>query len=96
MTAPSATPSAPANGKGRPRVTVKGTELLARVKEIVHNGNVRRIVIKGEDGRPIIEMPLTVGAAGAVLIPMWVAVGAIAALAANYTIEVEKEDEPAG
>lgn len=72
----------------------KGTQLLARVKELVHQGNVRRIIVKTEEGHTIIEMPLTFGVVSAVLLPMWVAVGAIAALAADYTLEVEKDVEP--
>ncbi len=93
MTAPTVEPRAPTTIK-RERHRIKGTELLAKVKEIVHRGNVRRIIIKSEEGHTIIEMPLTIGLVSAVLLPMWVAVGAIAAMAADYTIEVEKE-EPA-
>jgi len=69
---------------------VKGEQLLAKIKELVHQGNTRRIIIKNEDGHTIIEIPLTVGVVTAVLVPIWVAVGAIAALAANYTLVVEK------
>lgn len=93
MTTPSVeAPAAPAVKKETHKV--KGTQLLARVKQIVHKGNVRRITIKSEDGHTIVEMPLTMGLVGAVLLPMWVAIGAIAAMAADYTIEVEKEGEP--
>jgi hypothetical protein len=60
----------------------------------VHEGNVRRIVIKNEDGRTIIEAPLTIGVVGAVLLPLWAAIGALAALVANCSIEVEREPEP--
>jgi Domain of unknown function (DUF4342) len=73
---------------------VKGTQLLSKAKALVHKGNVRRITIKSDDGRTIVEMPLTIGVVGAVLLPMWVAIGAIAAMAADYTIEVERDAEP--
>ena len=73
--------------------TVSGERLLARIKELVHEGNVRRIRIRHE-GRVILEIPLTVGVVGAVLVPVWVAVGAIAALAADYTLEIERLEEP--
>ncbi len=69
---------------------VDGEQLLAKVKEIIHEGNVRRIIIKNEKGEVLVELPLTVGVVGALLIPVWAAVGAIAALAARLTIVVEK------
>ena len=70
---------------------VSGEGLVARVKEIIREGNVRRIIIKNEDGRSIMEIPLTLGVVGAVMMPVFVALGAIAALAAHYTVVVEKE-----
>jgi hypothetical protein len=73
---------------------VSGERLVARVKELVHQGNVRRIIVKDDDGRTVLEIPLTLGVVGAVLLPSLVALGAIAALAANYTVVVQKE-EPA-
>ncbi|MFZ3079768.1 MAG: DUF4342 domain-containing protein [Bellilinea sp.] len=69
---------------------VDGEQLLAKVKEIIHEGNVRRIIIKNEKGEVLVELPLTVGVVGALLLPVWAAVGAIAALAARLTIVVEK------
>jgi len=69
---------------------VTGEKLLQTVKRLVHEGSVRRIIIKDEADRTIIEIPLTVGVVGAVLLPAWVAIGAIAALAADLTIEVER------
>lgn len=77
------------------RFSVRSEELLARVKEIVHQGNIRRIIIKNEAGHTLIEIPLTLGVVGAVLAPVFVAVGAIAALAASYTLEVEKHEAKA-
>ena len=73
---------------------VSGEGLVARVKELVHQGNIRRIIIKNDDGHTLMEVPLTVGVVGAVLLPVWVAIGALAALAANYTLVVETVDKP--
>ena len=69
---------------------VSGEEMLARIKKLVHEGNIRRIIIKNDEGTPLVEIPLTLGVVGAVLLPVWAAIGAIAALAANFTIVVEK------
>jgi hypothetical protein len=77
------------------RHKVTGEKLLQTVKRLIHEGNVRRITIKDEQDRTIIEIPLTVGVVGALLLPALVAIGAIAALAADLTIEVEKVAEPA-
>lgn len=72
---------------------VTGDDLVAKVKEIVHEGNVRRIIIKNEEGERLIEIPLTVGVVGALFLPALAAVGAVAALVAKCTIEVEREAE---
>lgn len=69
---------------------VTGDLLLAKVKEIVKEGNIRRITIKNEQGQSLIEIPLTIGVIGVVLLPVFAAIGAIAALALNFTIVVEK------
>lgn len=69
---------------------VSGEAVLSKVKELVREGNVRRITIKNDDGRTLIEIPLTLGVIGTVLLPVWAAIGAIAALAANLTIAVER------
>jgi hypothetical protein len=69
---------------------VSGERVLAKVKELVHEGNVRRITIKNDEGRTLIEIPLTLGVIGTVLLPVWAAIGAIAALAANLTIAVDR------
>lgn len=73
---------------------VNGEDLLAQVKKIINEGNVRRIIIKNKDGKKLIELPLTVGLVGAVIAPMLAAVGALAALVAECTIVVEREAEP--
>ena len=69
---------------------VDGEALISKIKEIIHEGNVRKIIIKDEKGHTYIEIPLTIGVVGAILLPVWAAIGAIAALAANFTIIVEK------
>jgi len=69
---------------------VKGDDLLGRVKEILHEGNVRRVVIK-QGTRTIVEFPVTVGVVGALAAPSLAAVGALAALLTECTIEVERE-----
>jgi len=74
---------------------VSGEAVLAKVKELVREGNVRRITIKNEEGRTLIEIPLTIGVIGTILLPVWAAIGAIAALAANLTLAVERPSPPA-
>ncbi len=69
---------------------VNGEELLAKIKQLVHEGNIRRIIIKDKDGKILIEFPLTFGVVGLVLAPTLAAVGAIAALVTEATIVVEK------
>jgi hypothetical protein len=69
-----------------------GEELLAKVKELVHEGNIRRLIIRNEAGATLIEIPLTFGVVGAALLPVWAAVGAIAALATDCSIIVERRD----
>lgn len=70
---------------------VKGEELLAKIRELIHEGNISRIIIKDEVGRVYLEIPVTVGVIGAVFAPVLAAVGALAALAANFTIEVVRK-----
>ncbi len=71
---------------------VNGGELLNKVKEIIHQGNVRRIILKDDKGKTFLEIPLTVGVVGAIIAPVLAAVGAIAALASDLTIVVEKTE----
>ncbi len=72
---------------------VTGDAVISKIKEIIHQGNVRRIILKDEHGKTFIEIPLTIGVVGALLAPVWAAIGAIAALAADMTILVEREDD---
>jgi len=70
---------------------VSGEELIKKVKELIKAGNARRIIIKNEKGKTIVEIPLTIGAVGALIAPALAAVGAIAALVTKCTIIVEKK-----
>jgi hypothetical protein len=72
---------------------VNGEEVLARIKALIHEGNIRRITLKNEEGKSLLEIPLTVGVVGAVLLPVWAAVSAVAALVAKLTIVVERVEE---
>ena len=74
------------------RFRVTGDDLVRRVKELIHEGNVRRIVIK-QGARTVVEFPVTVGVVGAIAAPALAALGAIAALLSECTIEVERETE---
>lgn len=71
---------------------VRGERMVEKVKELLHEGNVRHVVIKNDDGKTLIEFPVTVGVAGALLLPVWAAVGALAALVTDCSIEVEREE----
>ncbi len=75
----------------REEFQVSGSDLLARFKALIHEGNIRRVVIKQED-RVIADIPLTVGVVGAVIAPQLAAIGAIAALVAECTIVVERTE----
>lgn len=72
---------------------VNAKELLKKVEELIKEGNTRRIIIKDDKGRTYIEIPVTIGILGALCAPMLAAVGALAGMAANFTIEVIKKEE---
>jgi hypothetical protein len=74
-------------------IKVLGNELVDKVKALIHEGNVRRIIIKNEQGHTFVEIPVSVAAVGAVFAPVLAAVGALAAMAAKFTIVVEKARE---
>jgi hypothetical protein len=74
-------------------LTGKGSEILDTIKDMVHEGNVRRVTIK-QSGETIAEFPLTIGVVGVAIAPVLAALGAIAALATDCTIEVERVDGP--
>ncbi len=72
---------------------INGEELLARVKALVHEGNIRRVIIKNKEGVVVMEIPMTLGVVGALLAPTLAAVGAIAALLSEATVVVEKSEK---
>jgi hypothetical protein len=71
---------------------VDGDKIVETVKRLVHEGNIRRITIKNEEGKSLIEIPLTFGVVGAVLLPTLAAIGALAALVTRCTIVVERTE----
>ena len=73
--------------------SVNGEDLLSKIKEIIHEGNIRRIIIKKKGGDTVMEIPMTLGVVGALIAPQLAAVGAIAALVTEATVVVEKVDE---
>ena len=64
--------------------------VIAKIEELIHEGNVRRVIVKNSAGATVIEAPLTVGVVGVALVPVWAAIAAIAALAADFTLQVER------
>jgi hypothetical protein len=77
--------------------SINGDALVAKVKELIHQGNIRRIILKNEEGGTLIEIPLTIGVVGGVisaaLFPVLAAVGVIGAMVAHLTIVIEKREE---
>jgi len=71
-------------------IKIAGKDLVEKVKAIVHEGNVRRIILKDEKGHTYIEIPLSVAAVGVLAVPILAALGAFAALVANFTLVVER------
>jgi len=72
--------------------SISGDQVVSKIKELFHEGNVRRVILKNDKGVTLIEIPLTVGVIGVVLLPVWAAVGAIAAMAANLILVVERKE----
>ncbi|MDH3734121.1 MAG: DUF4342 domain-containing protein [Gemmatimonadota bacterium] len=72
---------------------VRGDNLVAKVKELIREGNIRRITIRNDDGKELVEIPLTIGVVGTLLLPAWAAIGAIAALVTNCSIVVERDED---
>ena len=73
---------------------LEGGKVLDKIKDLIHQGNIRRIILKNEAGKTLIEIPLTLGLVGAALLPVFAAVGALAAVATRMVIVVEKTEEP--
>ena len=83
---------APVTKVVREEFTVSTDNLIQRVKELLHEGNVTRIIVKDEKGNLLLEIPATVGVIGAVLVPWLAALGVVAALATNCRIVVERRE----
>jgi hypothetical protein len=84
----------PAHSAAAPDVTAKmtGDVLVAKIKGLLHEGTVRRIVVKNDDGHTIMEIPVTAGVVAVVALPIVTAIGAIAALANDWTIHVYRQE----
>ena len=74
-------------------LSISGEDLVSTVKNLVHQGNIRRITIENRDGRTLLEIPLTLGVVGALLLPTLAALGALAAIVTECKIVVERIDE---
>jgi len=77
----------------REEFSVSAEDLIKRVKELIHEGNVTRIIVKNEEGKTLLEIPATVGVIGAILAPWMAALGVVAALATRCTIVVERRED---
>jgi hypothetical protein len=75
-------------------VPFSGDTLLSKIKEIIHQGNIRRLIIKNDEGRVLMDIPLTLGVVGTLLAPQLAAIGAVAALVLKGSIVIEKEAVP--
>lgn len=74
---------------------VEGRELVETIKRIVHEGNVRRVVVRNPEGRTILDVPVNAGVLGAVVFPMIATLASIAVYAANYSLLIERSGPPA-
>jgi hypothetical protein len=72
---------------------VSGDDLIARIKKLINEGNIRRVIIKDKEGKVVFEIPLTFGVVGALIAPQLAAIGAIAALLTEATVVVEKAEK---
>jgi hypothetical protein len=71
---------------------IEGEKLIGKIKEIFHEGNIRRIIIKNKEGKTVMEIPVTIGVVGVLIAPQLAAIGAIAALLTEVTVVVERSD----
>ena len=82
--------TATASGTRTEEFKLSGDDIVGKIREIIEEGNARRIILRNAEGHNLIEIPLTVGLVGAALLPVYAALGAAVALAVNLTIVVEK------
>lgn len=73
--------------------SIKGDSLIEKLKELLKEGNIRKITIKNNAGKVLLDFPMTIGVVGVLLIPFWSAVATIAALASHLTISIERKEE---
>ncbi len=71
---------------------IDGEKLIAKIKELLHEGNIRKLIIKDKEGKVLMEIPMTFGVVGVLLAPQLAAIGAIAALVTEATLVVEKSE----
>ena len=71
---------------------IDGEKLIAKIKELLHEGNIRKLIIKDKEGKTLMEIPMTFGVVGVLLAPQLAAIGAIAALVTEATLVVEKSE----
>lgn len=76
-------------------IKVGANKLLSTLKKLIHEGNVRRVIVRNPEGRTLLDMPLTAGVAGMVLLPFWAMVASIVAMATEFTIVVERDPDTA-
>ena len=88
---PQPTPEAEQDAR-RQEFSMTGDQVVDFIKKALHEGNIRRIVLKDESGKTLLEIPVTIGVVGVVLLPVWAAIGAAAALVARMTIVIERTD----
>jgi hypothetical protein len=72
---------------------VKSEDLMDEIKKLVHEGNVRRIIVRNKEGKELVNLPLTVGIIGIALAPLFTAVAAVVGLASEFTIVIERHEE---
>ncbi|HXH61881.1 MAG TPA: DUF4342 domain-containing protein [Fimbriimonadaceae bacterium] len=72
---------------------VKSEDLLDEIKKIVHEGNVRRVIVRSKEGRELVNFPLTAGILGVMFLPLFAAVAAIVGLAKEFTVVIERHDD---
>jgi hypothetical protein len=73
---------------------VEGEKIVSKIKELFHEGNIRKVIIKDKEGKTLVEIPMTLGVVGALIAPQLAAIGAIAALLTEATVVVERQDQP--
>lgn len=80
-------------GTSQEQYSVSSDELVKKIKELIHEGNVTRIIIKGETGETLLDMPVTIGVVGTILLPWMAALGVIAVMATRCNIIVVRREE---